>query len=105
MRPEHHQTEPSRRPAGARHAPLRHGQSRAACLKALRRLSAFLDDDLPFDICKEIRQHLRGCPNCELFLASLKQTISLCRHSRYERLAPAVKARLRAEIFKAAARL
>jgi hypothetical protein len=105
MSPEHHQTGPSRRPAAARHVPLLPGQSRAACLKALRRLSAFLDEDLPFDICKEIRHHLKACPNCELFLASLKQTISLCRHSRYERLAPAVKARLRAEIFKAAARL
>ena len=56
------------------------GHSKADCLKILRGLSAYLDDELAGDVCREIRKHLGACPNCEGFLDSLRQTVTLCRH-------------------------
>lgn len=77
------------------------GHSKAQCLKVLRRLSSYLDDELSVSICKEIRKHLGVCPNCEIFITSLRQTISLCRCAEVPSLSPAAKARFRREILKA----
>ena len=55
-----------------------HGQSH--CMDLLRQLSAYIDDELPSDICREIRRHLGACANCEVFIASLQHTVTLCRH-------------------------
>jgi hypothetical protein len=80
------------------------GHPEASCLKVLRQLSNFLDDDLLIDSRKEIRKHLGDCPNCQEFIASLWQTVRLCRHSSYDHASPFLKARLRLLILKAAAR-
>jgi anti-sigma factor RsiW len=55
-----------------------HGQGH--CLDLLRQLSAYIDDELTSDICREIRRHLGACPNCEVFIASLQHTVTLCQH-------------------------
>lgn len=81
-----------------------HGHSKAQCVKVLRRLSAYLDDELSVNICKEVRKHLGACPNCEEFVASLRQAVSLCGHVDPAPLSPAFKARLRIQILKAAGR-
>ena len=57
-----------------------HTDGEGHCLDLLRQLSAYIDDELPSDICREIRRHLGACPNCEIFIASLRQTVTLCRH-------------------------
>jgi anti-sigma factor RsiW len=57
-----------------------HAHSEGQCVALLRQLSAYIDDELPSDICGEIRRHLGACPNCEVFIASLQQTVTLCRH-------------------------
>lgn len=90
---------PSRRAA---HAGA--GHSKAFCLEILRRLSAYLDDELSPSVCDEIRLHLGACPNCELFVASLRSTVTLCRRAEVTPLSPAMKARLRAQILRAAGR-
>ena len=77
-----------------------HRHSKAHCIKVLRRLSEYLDKDLSTSICKEIRKHLGACPNCEVFVASLRQTIRLCRHCDAPRLSPALKAQIRSEILR-----
>ena len=79
-----------------------HRHNRAHCLTVLRRLSAYLDDELPGGLCREIRKHMGACPNCEVFLASLRETIRLCRHVAPTPLSRAAKARLRSQILKAA---
>ena len=84
-------------PTRHRHA---HGKSR--CLRILRRLSAYIDDELSTSICQEIRRHLGACPNCETFVASLRQTVSLCRHSPAPTLSTADRALMRAKILKTA---
>ena len=57
-----------------------HTHSESHCMDLLRQLSAYIDDELPSDICREIRRHMGACPNCEIFIASLRQTVTLCRH-------------------------
>ena len=78
----------------------RHGKGR--CLRILRELSAYIDDELSGTICREIRSHLGACPNCEDFVASLRQTVSLCRHRPTRPLTSSDRARLREAILLAA---
>jgi anti-sigma factor RsiW len=84
-------------PAIKRH---RHGKGR--CLHILRELSAYIDDELSRDICQEIRWHIGACPNCESFVASLRQTVSLCRHSQALALSSADRALMREKILQTA---
>jgi anti-sigma factor RsiW len=81
-----------------------HRHTKAGCVKILQRLSAYLDDELTTDLCKEVRAHMGACPKCEVFLASLSQTISLCRHFEASPLSPSKKLQLRREIQKAISR-
>jgi hypothetical protein len=83
---------------------LQRGHSKARCLKILRRLSGYLDNELSRNICDEIRKHLGACPNCEVFISSLRQTVHLCRNSSYRPASATLKTRLRTEILKAASR-
>ena len=68
----------------------------------LRQLSAYSDDELPADICREIRQHLGACPNCEVFIASLQQTVTLCRHRPVPQLTSIDRVNMRRAILDAA---
>lgn len=77
-----------------------HGKRR--CLRILRSLSAYIDDELSVNICQEIRRHLGTCPNCETFVTSLRQTVSLCRHSPAPTLSTADRALMREKILKTA---
>jgi anti-sigma factor RsiW len=78
------------------------GHSKARCLRILKNLSAYLDDDLSTSICGEIRKHLGACPNCEIFVESLRQTVGLCRHHQPSPLSAADKQALRRDILRAA---
>ncbi|HSN04205.1 MAG TPA: zf-HC2 domain-containing protein [Nitrospira sp.] len=80
--------------------PHRHGKGR--CVAVLRKLSAYIDDELPGTLCAELRKHLGGCPNCEEFVASLRQTVTLCRHQPTPSLSATERARMRDQILKAA---
>lgn len=86
---------PRRRPS-----PRLHRHSKAHCLKILRRLSEYLDDELPGNLCREIRKHLGACPRCEVFLTSLKTTINLCRNSPTRPLSAAARTSLRRKILR-----
>ncbi len=78
------------------------GQGKGRCLRILRALSAFIDDELSENICQEIRRHLGDCPNCEDFVTSLRQTVWLCRHRPVPALSSAERASMRAQILRAA---
>jgi anti-sigma factor RsiW len=77
-----------------------HGQGH--CLDLLRQLSAYIDDELPSDICREIRRHLGACPNCEVFIASLQHTVTLCRHRPSPQLTSVERMNMRCAILNAA---
>ncbi len=80
----------------------RHAHGKSRCLRILRRLSAYIDDELSASICHEIRRHLGACPNCEIFVTSLRQTVSLCRHRPVPTLSTADRALMLAKILKTA---
>jgi len=80
----------------------RHGRGKGRCLRILRELSAYIDDELSGTICGEIRRHLGACPNCEDFVASLRQTVALCRHKPVPPLLAGDRARMREAILLAA---
>lgn len=95
-------------------APKRSGQKRirsaamhqhpaagGRCLDILRQLSAYIDDELPEDICAELRRHLGACPNCEEFITSLRDTVRLCRHHQPPPLSAFERAKLRQAILRA----
>lgn len=79
-----------------------HKHKTGRCLHILQRLSAYIDDELASNVCKEIRSHLGACPNCEVFVASLRHTVTLCRHKPAPALSPADRRALREEILRAA---
>jgi anti-sigma factor RsiW len=78
-----------------------HRHSKAGCLKILRRLSAYLDDELTADVCGEVRDHMGICPRCVQFFESLRRTVSLCREVDAPPLSPTQKAKLRRAIHRA----
>jgi anti-sigma factor RsiW len=78
-----------------------HGPGERRCLDILRQLSAYIDDELPKDICAELRRHLGACPNCEVFVASLRDTVKLCRQYQPPELSTYDRAQLRQEILRA----
>lgn len=80
----------------------RHQRGKGRCLRILRELSAFIDDELSGTICGEIRRHLGACPNCEDFVATLRQTVALCRHKPAPPLLAAERAQMREAILLAA---
>ncbi|MCC6141722.1 MAG: zf-HC2 domain-containing protein [Nitrospira sp.] len=72
------------------------------CVAVLKKLSAYIDDELPGALCDELRKHLGDCPNCEEFVLSLRQTVALCRHRPALALSQAERARMRNDILRAA---
>jgi anti-sigma factor RsiW len=94
------QTSGQRSRASMTRHPHDHGKSR--CLGILRQLSAYIDDELARDICREIRRHLGACPNCEVFVSSLRQTVSLCRHRPVPSLSTIDRSLMREKILRAA---
>lgn len=84
------------------HAAQPHRHERGRCLGILRKLSAFIDDELSDDVCREIRRHLGACPHCEDFVASLRQTVLLCRRNPAPALSADERALMRKKILKTA---
>jgi len=89
---------PKKRP---RSSPRHHTHSEGHCVDLLRQLSDYIDDELPADICREVRRHLGACPNCEVFIASLQQTVTLCRHRPAPQLTSADRMSMRRMILDA----
>lgn len=79
-----------------------HKHETGRCLHILQRLSAYIDDELASNVCDEIRRHLGACPNCEVFVESLRHTVVLCRHRPTPALSAADRRALRENILRAA---
>ena len=83
-------------------SPHVHTHREGDCVNLLRQLSAYIDDELPSDICAEIRRHLGACPNCEVFIASLRHTVTLCQHRPAPQLTSVDRMNMRRAILNAA---
>ena len=79
-----------------------HSHRQGDCVNLLRQLSAYIDDELPSDVCMEIRRHMGACPNCEVFIASLPHTVTLCRHRSAPPLTSVDRKNMRRAILDAA---
>ncbi|HXX74941.1 MAG TPA: zf-HC2 domain-containing protein [Nitrospiraceae bacterium] len=79
-----------------------HKHETGRCLHILQRLSAYIDDELASNVCDEIRRHLGTCPNCEVFVESLRHTVALCRHRPIPALSPADRQAMRENILRVA---
>lgn len=54
-------------------------QSPCGCQDVLAALSDYLNLDVPPEMCRQIEEHLAGCPSCVEFAETLKATVRLCR--------------------------
>lgn len=91
----------STRAGQSRSSSHRHQPGEGRCLDILRQLSAYIDDELPSDICAELRRHMGACPNCEVFVASLRDTVKLCGNHQIPPLSAQERALIRQEILQA----
>ena len=68
------------------------------CKAMLAAISAYLDGDLDATECAGIERHCAQCVACAQVVATLQQTVGLCRHAADVPLPDAVRARARASI-------
>ena len=50
------------------------------CLEMFQKLSEYIDDELDGPFRTDLEHHLEECTACRICLATLKKTVSLCRH-------------------------
>jgi hypothetical protein len=54
-----------------------------------------MGEDLDAPACKEVAEHLESCPNCKVYLDTVKKTVTICRENeKNEELPKEVKSRL-----------
>jgi anti-sigma factor RsiW len=68
------------------------------CKKDFERISEYLDGELNDDICREMENHLRHCPECRKCVDSLRKSIELCKKAAEEEITPDMRGRLRAAL-------
>ena len=49
------------------------------CLDMFEKLSEYIDGEVDASTCNEIEKHIDNCVSCKICLATLKQTVSLCK--------------------------
>ncbi len=64
------------------------------CLDYIKELNDYLDGDLDPSVCAEIEKHIGECNNCRIMVDSLKQTVTLCREGKEEKLPEVLESRL-----------
>jgi len=68
------------------------------CRELFEKLSEYLDNELDAANCDAIETHLQDCPPCQACLATLKQTVALCRELKASSMPEAASNRLRKTI-------
>ena len=55
----------------------------------------FMGEDLDAPACKEVAEHIESCPNCKIYLDTVRKTVTLCQQiEKDEKLPLDVKDRL-----------
>jgi len=49
----------------------------ARCQALIGQLNDYLDGELPADLCADLERHLADCPDCQVVLNSLNQTVHI----------------------------
>jgi anti-sigma factor RsiW len=74
------------------------------CRALFEKLSEYIDNELDAANCDAIEAHLQHCPPCQSCLATLQQTVALCRELKTAAMPEAASQRLRTMIEKLLAR-
>ncbi|TFG94905.1 MAG: hypothetical protein E4H13_14170 [Calditrichales bacterium] len=53
-----------------------------------KQICDFMGEDLDAPICKEVAEHLEECPNCKVYLDTVRKTVILCRDAEKEQQMP-----------------
>lgn len=56
------------------------------CHDYISGLNDYLDGAIDPELCEEIEKHIGQCENCRIMVDTLKQTVTLCREGRPEKL-------------------
>jgi len=64
------------------------------CPDYLNELNDYLDGTLDRTTCAEIEKHLGACENCRIMVDTMRQTVTLCRSGKRERLPEVLEAKL-----------
>ena len=65
------------------------------CRAFFEKLSDYIDHELDQASCEAIEAHLQQCPPCQACLATLKQTVAMCRKMKTAAMPEAFSQRLR----------
>jgi anti-sigma factor (TIGR02949 family) len=69
------------------------------CTDLLRQIGAYIEGDLPENICRELEAHMAACQNCRVVLNTTRRTIELYQDCEPESALPAdVRQRLFARL-------
>ncbi len=68
------------------------------CRSLLGQLNAYLDGELPADLCTALETHLAACPDCRVVVDTLSQTIHILQ--QMDSLAPALPAQIEARLLE-----
>lgn len=68
------------------------------CRALFEKLSEYLDNELDGANCDAIEAHLQNCPPCQACLATLRQTVALCRELKASSMPESASDRLRITI-------
>lgn len=71
------------------------------CDRIFALLSEYLDQELAPATCKELEGHLSGCPECIVFLRSLKRSMRLCHQLGKSAAAPSLDPKSMTELHAA----
>jgi anti-sigma factor RsiW len=64
------------------------------CREMLGALSDYVDGELEARLCEEIEAHMRGCPDCQVMVDTLRKTVVLYHSHGQTEIPPDVRSRL-----------
>lgn len=65
------------------------------CLRLLKALSDYIDEEIAPEVCSELESHLEGCSSCQILLKTTKQTITYYRETHTHHIPSYIRIRLR----------
>lgn len=67
-----------------------------SCRDYISNLADYIDGELAPELCEEIKAHIGECKDCRIMVDTLRQTVTLCREGKPERLPLSLESRLNA---------
>jgi predicted anti-sigma-YlaC factor YlaD len=53
-----------------------------------KQICDFMGEDLDAPVCKEVAEHLENCPNCKVYLDTVKKTVTICQETEKDKEMP-----------------